>query len=57
MQNIERACFTVLDASVNDVSKVLNNPAIQGWHAGTHVIDILNQLSMIYGQPTWPCSR
>jgi hypothetical protein len=28
MQNIERACFTALDASVNDAFKVSNNPAV-----------------------------
>jgi hypothetical protein len=39
MQNIERACFTALDASIN-------------WHAGMRVLDILNQLSATYGQPT-----
>ncbi len=52
MQNIERACFTALDASVKNTFKVSNNLAIQGWHAGMQVIDILDQLSTIYGQPT-----
>jgi hypothetical protein len=47
MQNIERACFTALDSSIND-----NDPTVQGWHAGMRVIDILDQLSLIYGQPT-----
>jgi hypothetical protein len=28
MQNIKRACFTALDASVNDAFKVSNNPAV-----------------------------
>jgi hypothetical protein len=52
MRNIKRACFTALDASINDAFKVSNDPIIQGWHAGTQVIDILDQLSTIYGQPT-----
>ena len=52
MQNIKRACFTALDASVNDAFKVSNDPAVQGWHAGMRVIDIFNQLSTTYGQPT-----
>jgi hypothetical protein len=52
MQNIERACFTALDSSINDAFKVSNNPTVQGWHAGMRVIDILDQLSLIYGQPT-----
>ncbi len=52
LQNIERACFTVLDASINDAFKVSTDPTIRGWHAGMSVRDILDQLSSIYGQPT-----
>jgi len=52
MQNIKRACFTALDSSINDAFKVLNDLTIQGWHVGMRVIDILDQLSLIYGQPT-----
>ena len=52
IQNIERACFTALDSSINDAFKVSNDPTVQGWHAGMRVIDILDQLSLIYGQPT-----
>jgi hypothetical protein len=52
MKNIKRACFTALDASVNDTFKVYNDPAIQGWHAGMQGIDILEQLSTIYGKST-----
>jgi hypothetical protein len=51
MHNIKRVCFTALDASVNDAFKVSNDLAIQGWHTGMHVINILDQISMIYGQP------
>jgi hypothetical protein len=52
MHNIERACFTALNASINDAFKVLDNPKIQGWHVGMRVIDILDQLSATYGHPT-----
>jgi hypothetical protein len=52
MRNIERACFTALNASINDAFKVSNDPTIQGWHFGMQVINILDQLSTIYGQPT-----
>jgi hypothetical protein len=52
MHNIERACFTALNVSINDAFKVSNDPTIQGWHAGMRVIGILDQLSIIYGQPT-----
>ena len=56
MQNIERACFMALDSSINNAFKVSNDPTIQGWHAGMRVIDKLDQLSLIYGQPT-PAAR
>jgi hypothetical protein len=36
MHNTEQACFIALDASVNDVFKRSNNPAIQGWHCNDH---------------------
>jgi len=52
LKNIERACFTVLDASINDAFKVSTDPMIRGWHAGMSVRDILDQQSSIYGQPT-----
>jgi hypothetical protein len=52
MQNTERACFTALDSIINDAFKVSNDPTVQGWHAGMRVIDILDHLSLIYGQPT-----
>jgi hypothetical protein len=50
--NIERASFTAIDACINDASKVLNDPTIQGWHAGMSVMSILGQLSSLYVQPT-----
>jgi hypothetical protein len=52
MRNIECTCFTVIDSSINDAFKVLNDPSIQGWHAGMSVMFILDQLSNLYGQPT-----
>jgi len=52
MQNIERACFMALNSSINDAFRVSNDPTVQGWHARMRVIDILDQLSLVYGQPT-----
>ena len=52
MQNIECACFTALNASINDAFKVSNDPNMQGWHTGMRLLDILDQLSTTYGQPT-----
>jgi hypothetical protein len=45
MRNIERACFTAPYLSVNNTFKVSNDPATQGWHAGTSCMFILDQLS------------
>jgi len=52
LQNIKRACFTVMDASINDAFKVSTDPMIRGWHAGMSDRDIFDQLLSIYGQPT-----
>ena len=52
MQNIERMCFTAFDSSVNNTFKLSNIPGVRGWHVGMRVIDILNQLSVIYSRPT-----
>jgi hypothetical protein len=41
MQNIERACFTALDWSINNAFKLSNDPSVQGWHAGMRVIAFL----------------
>jgi hypothetical protein len=52
MQNIKRVCFTALDAIINDAFKVSHDPTVQGWQAGIRVINIIDQLSLIYRQPT-----
>jgi hypothetical protein len=52
MRNIERACFTALDSSVNDAFKLSNLAGIRGWHAGMTTVTILDQLSSVYGKPT-----
>jgi hypothetical protein len=52
MRNIERACFTILNSTINNAVKVSNDPAIQGWHAGMSIMFTLDQLSKLYGWPT-----
>jgi hypothetical protein len=52
MVNIKRACFTAVNACINNAFKVSNNPTILGWHAGMTVMSILDQLSNNYGKPT-----
>jgi hypothetical protein len=52
MINIKQACFTAIDACINNAFKVSNNPTIQGWHTGMTAMSILDQLSDLYGKPT-----
>ncbi len=52
MINIKQACFTAVNACINNAFKVSNDPTIQGWHAGMTVMSILDQLSDLYGKPT-----
>jgi hypothetical protein len=52
MQNIERDCFTALNASINNAFKVSNNPTIIGWRAGMSVQIFVDQLSNISCQLT-----
>jgi hypothetical protein len=51
LQNINRAYFTALNSSINDVFKLLIDPALRGWHAGMSVWEIRDQLSTIYSLP------
>ena len=50
-QNIHRACFRMLDATVLAQFKVSNNPNLTGWNATMSVLDILDQLQNSYGKP------
>ena len=49
--NIQRACFCMLDAIVADQFKVSNIPTLIGWNASMSISDILNQLNGTYGKP------
>jgi hypothetical protein len=51
MVNIKCACFTAINACINDAFKVLNNPTIQGWHASMSIMSILDQLSIYMASP------
>ncbi len=45
---IHRACFKMLNNSVPEEFKVSNNPTLTGWNATMSILDILNQLNMLY---------
>ncbi len=50
-KNITRACFRMLDSNVSDQFKVSNNPTLTGWNSTMSIIDILDQLQVLYGKP------
>jgi hypothetical protein len=53
LQNVKRACFTALNASINNVFKVSSDPVLWfwAWHTEMSVWEILDQLCTIYGLP------
>ncbi len=50
-KNITRVCFRMLDANVSNQFKVSNNPLLTGWNSTMSIIDILDQLQVLYGKP------
>ena len=50
--NIKRACYNMLDDTVDDAFKVSNDPALTGWNPSMNIIDMLDQLVTTYGRPT-----
>ena len=50
--NIKRACFAVLEDSIDDAFKVSNIPTIVGWNTTMEIMDIFDQLANTYGRPT-----
>jgi hypothetical protein len=51
LMNINQACFCMLDETVLDWYKVLNNPNLTGWNASMSIRVILGQLMANYGMP------
>jgi hypothetical protein len=49
--NIKRACYNMLDDTINDAFKVSNDPALTGWNLSMNIIDMLDQLVTTYGRP------
>jgi hypothetical protein len=50
-KNITWACFRMLDSNVSDQFKVSNNPTLMGWNLTMSIINILDQLQVLYGKP------
>ncbi len=51
-QNIKRACYNMLDDSVNNAFKFSPDPYLTGWNRLMEIIKIMDQLTTTYGRPT-----
>jgi len=50
--NIKRACYNVLDKTINDAFKFFPDPTLTGWNPSMEIIDIMEQMTTTYGCPT-----
>ena len=51
-QNVQRACFRLLDELIRDEYKVSNIPGLNGWNSSMSIQAILSQLETTFGRPT-----
>jgi hypothetical protein len=51
-RNIKRACYNMLDDSVNDAFKFSPAPDLMGWNSSIEIIKIMDQLTTTYRRPT-----
>jgi len=50
--NIKRACYNVLDETIEDAFKFSPDPNLTGWNPSMEIIDIMEQMTTTYGCPT-----
>ena len=50
-RNIKRACYNMLDDSINDTFKFFPDLDLTGWNPSMKIIKIMDQLTTIYGRP------
>jgi hypothetical protein len=51
-KNIKRACYNVLDETIDDAFKFSPDPNLTGWNPSMEIIDIMEQMTTTYGCPT-----
>ncbi len=51
-KNIKRACYNVLNETINDAFKFSPDPNLTGWNPSMEIIDIMEQMTTMYGCPT-----
>jgi len=49
---IKRACYNVLDETIDDAFKFSPDPNLMGWNPSMEIIDIMEQMTTTYGRPT-----
>jgi hypothetical protein len=51
-KNIKRACYNVLDETIDDAFKFSPDPTLTGWNPSMEIIEIMDQMTTTYGRPT-----
>jgi hypothetical protein len=51
-KNIKRACYNVLDETINDPFKFSPDPTLTGWNPSMEINEIMEQMTTTYGRPT-----
>ena len=49
---IKRACYNVLDETIDDAFKFSPDPNLTGWNPSMEIIKIMEQITTTYGRPT-----
>jgi hypothetical protein len=50
-KNIKRACYNVLNETIDDAFKFSPNPNLTGWNPSMEIIEIMEQMTTTYGRP------
>ena len=50
--NIKRACYNVLDETIDDTFKFSPDPNLTGWNPSMEIINFMEQMTTTYGRPT-----
>ena len=51
-KNIKRACYNVLDETIDDAFKFSPDPNLTGWNPSMEINEIMEQMTTTYGRPT-----
>jgi hypothetical protein len=51
-KNIKRACYNVLNKTIDDAFKFSPDPNLTGWNPSMEIIEIMEQMTTTYRRPT-----